>query len=913
MRILFCSVTWFSLLFICAQDTRAANLPDHAIVPAFERFAGEDSKQLHLGQLLLGELNCLSCHKTSGEIEGVLKPKQAPVLSEVGSRVRPDYLRQYIADPQSMKAGSTMPSLFAGVSDSQKKQQVEAIVHFLASTGRPKDIGPRGDAVKRGDVLFHKIGCAACHNPQRDGAQLLATSVPLGDLSKKYSIPALSQFLQDPLKVRPSGRMPHLNLNPNEAQDIASFLLKDVSVYIQPNVTFRFYEGGWNELPDFNQLKPKETGVAAGFDVTAAPRNDQFGMVFEAFLRIEKSGDYTFHLGSDDGSRLLIDGNEIVNVDGIHPFSSKSGKTKLEPGVHKIVVEYFEQGGEEVLKLEFEGKGVPRQSLDEIVSADEKNFDRDPGFKLNEDLVNQGQKLFAEIGCASCHTMQYQGKKVESAFKTRGLAELKSSGGCLNSATAKNVPRFALSDLQRTVLVAAISGQRDSSNQPLSATESIDHTLATLNCYACHQRGERGGVERERYDFFQGDQPEMGDEGRLPPLLTGVGAKLKSDWMKQVFNNGGKDRPYMHTRMPRFGEKNVGQLITDLEKTDQLPPSDPIEVDMPTRRLKATGRMLVGSKGNSCIKCHTFGNSKATGIQSISMTTMTRRLRQEWFEPYMLNPIEFRPGTRMPAAWPSGQTFFTDVLDGDAKKQIYAVWAYLTDGDRAAIPEGLENASAELIAENEAIIYRNFIEGAGPRAIGVGYPEKVNLAFDANEMCIALLWHGAFIDASRHWNGRGQGFQPPLGDNVLKLPAGVPLATLQDASEAWPTKGAKEVGYQFRGYRLAENRRPIFLYSFGDVQVEDYSAPKSSSEYSALRRTITITKSASTDQLYFRAAVAAKIEDLGDGLFKIDDDWKMQIESDSKPAIRSSGNRAELIVPVKFNENKSRIIQEFLW
>ena len=60
----------------------------------------------------------------------------------------------------------------------------------------------------------------------------------------------------------------------------------------------------------------------------------------------------------------------------------------------------------------------------------------------------------------------------------------------------------------------------------------------------------------------------------------------------------------------------------------------------------------------------------------------------------------------------------------------------------------------ELVATNEAIIYRNFIEGAGTRAIGVGYPEKANLAFDANELRLARIWQGSFIDASRHRTGR---------------------------------------------------------------------------------------------------------------------------------------------------------------
>ena len=51
--------------------------------------------------------------------------------------------------------------------------------------------------------------------------------------------------------------------------------------------------------------------------------------------------------------------------------------------------------------------------------------------------------------------------------------------------------------------------------------------------------------------------PEMGDEGRLPPALTGAGGKLRPEWLKQVVDRGSKERPYMLTRMPRFGANNL--------------------------------------------------------------------------------------------------------------------------------------------------------------------------------------------------------------------------------------------------------------------------------------------------------------------------------------------------------------------
>ena len=150
----------------------------------------------------------------------------------------------------------------------------------------------------------------------------------------------------------------------------------------------------------------------------------------------------------------------------------------------------------------------------------------------------------------------------------------------------------------------------------------------------------------------------------------------------------------------------------------------------------------------------------------------------------------------------------------------------------------------ELIAFDEAVIYRNFIEGAGTRAIGVGYPAKLYLAFDANQMRLAMIWHGAFIDAAKHWTGRGAGFERPLGDNVFNLPTGMPFARLDGSQAQWPQAPAKEAGYTFRGYRLGEQRNPTFLYSMGDVRIEDYPAPIGESDYFLLQLKLSLASSA---------------------------------------------------------------------
>jgi hypothetical protein len=218
-----------------------------------------------------------------------------------------------------------------------------------------------------------------------------------------------------------------------------------------------------------------------------------------------------------------------------------------------------------------------------------------------------------------------------------------------------------------------------------------------------------------------------------------------------------------------------------------------------------------------------------------------------------------------------------------------------------------------LIPEKEAILYRNFIAGAGPRAIGVGYPEKAHLAFDANDLRLALVWQGAFMDAARHWSGRGEGFEPPAGDDVLHLPAGVAFAFLAKEGDPWPTKPGRELaGYKFRGYRLTKDQRPTFLYTVGGVRVEDFPNAVAGKPSPSIRRTLTLTAEKGAEGLWFRAAVGSKIEAKG-GWFVIDDEWKVHIGAGAAPRVRRTGGQQELLVPVRFSNGRAKIVEEFSW
>ena len=92
-------------------------------------------------------------------------------------------------------------------------------------------------------------------------------------------------------------------------------------------------------------------------------------------------------------------------------------------------------------------------------------------------------------------------------------------------------------------------------------------------------------------------------------------------------------------------------------------------------------------------------------------------------------------------------------------------------------------------------------------------------------MNLALLWKGAFIDASMHWNSRGGGHQPPMGYDVLK-PTGevTPAFFVAEKPDAvWPVwdKTKRYEGFVWKGYTLDSKRSPTFRYIWQGAEIEE--------------------------------------------------------------------------------------------
>ncbi|MSU61224.1 MAG: DUF1553 domain-containing protein [Pedosphaera sp.] len=129
---------------------------------------------------------------------------------------------------------------------------------------------------------------------------------------------------------------------------------------------FRYYRDTWERLPDFTLVKAEESGkVPSGlFDISLRTRDTAFGFVFEGSLIVPIEGDYTFHLDSDDGSRLSVDGRQVILYDGIHAGGEEKAATvRLRAGRLPIKLEYFQCQNGLGLKVGWSGPGFVRRAL----------------------------------------------------------------------------------------------------------------------------------------------------------------------------------------------------------------------------------------------------------------------------------------------------------------------------------------------------------------------------------------------------------------------------------------------------------------------------------------------------------------------------------------------------------------------
>ena len=532
-------------------------------------------------------------------------------------------------------------------------------------------------------------------------------------------------------------------------------------------------------------------------------------------------------------------------------------------------------------------------------------------------LVENGKKYFVELNCAACHALP----GIAAAASVRSLKDADFSRGCLSKSTTRS-PRFVLDEKQIQAIVASVRQEQPADSDKLTVAK----TLTAFRCIACHVRDDFGGVHESYNPYFASSEQKLGDDGRIPPPLTLVGAKMQPTWLKKVLFDGESIRHYMATRMPQYGSPNLQHLPEVFARLDVLK-SVEMKIPSPESRseserereklLRAAGRELLGDKGLNCIACHNFNGKFGQGYQGIDLLTSYQRLQPGWFNSFLRNPGAFRPRTTMPTAWPNGVAAHKTILDGDTDRQIEAIWYYLSLGTSAADPSGIRSISTKISVDDVAKVIRGRSRVAGFRGIAVGLPEKLSYAFNAETGTLTTIWQGDFV--SVNWSGQGSGDFNPSGENIT-LAQDVSFAQFADDNAPWPlmpvmTKEArtnpnplypKNVGYQFRGYVLGEMSVPTLMYRSGTIEIEDRSIAAGSEEQRQLKRVLSFD-SPNEQTIWFRA-LTGEIRQQSDQVFQ-SGRLRLTIPKSQMKLRPTAGdpNRSELLLRLQIPQGKSSL------
>jgi mono/diheme cytochrome c family protein len=233
------------------------------------------------GRLLVEEAACVRCHPPAekGTVSKTLASRQGPDLTKVGRRVFAGYLERWLESPARLRPGTAMPEMFSP----DEKAERHAVARYLSTLGGPLVAGAKepdkGDA-KRGEQLFDRVGCFACHGlagktPRARSASKGTRVLPLLGLGSKTTRKHLADFLRHPLALNDTSRMPNLLLDTREADDLAAFLMRDRIEGVHADLpaeppaaqrlaAFQRVEARAEEVKEFEKLSARDQWLELG-------------------------------------------------------------------------------------------------------------------------------------------------------------------------------------------------------------------------------------------------------------------------------------------------------------------------------------------------------------------------------------------------------------------------------------------------------------------------------------------------------------------------------------------------------------------------------------------------------------------------------------------------------------------------
>ncbi|MEM9658004.1 MAG: hypothetical protein AAF961_06550, partial [Planctomycetota bacterium] len=271
----------------------------------------------------------------------------------------------------------------------------------------------------------------------------------------------------------------------------------------------------------------------------------------------------------------------------------------------------------------------------------------------------RGERLFRSVGCAHCH--QVGDAPLEKPALGSDWSADQMTLGCLaeEGRQSPSAPLFSFSADDREALAAMLTQHRDSLRRRVPQ-EVSERYVSALRCAVCHSRDGQAN----RLDELVFEESVTGMPPEIPPHLTWTGEKLQRDWVRQLVAGElpYRARPWMTLRMPQYPAR-AADLAEGLAfehgigvEQDEPPPADEQLVDF--------GRQLTlqAPRGFFCVQCHAVGDQPPAGAfdhKGVNFVHVAERLRREYYQRWMTDPVRLDPGSKMPKFSADGES--TDI------------------------------------------------------------------------------------------------------------------------------------------------------------------------------------------------------------------------------------------------------------
>jgi hexosaminidase len=132
---------------------------------------------------------------------------------------------------------------------------------------------------------------------------------------------------------------------------------------LQAGLLYAYNEGVFAAADDVTTVPPSRTGTVSRVALRGDEAPEKYGVHLGGYLHVPNDALYTLYLACDDGGKLRLDGELVVDHDGQHDATERAGQVALRAGYHAFDLVYFQAGGGVALRLSVSAPGLSKREV----------------------------------------------------------------------------------------------------------------------------------------------------------------------------------------------------------------------------------------------------------------------------------------------------------------------------------------------------------------------------------------------------------------------------------------------------------------------------------------------------------------------------------------------------------------------